>query len=178
MKINPKDILRPTLTLFIICIIAAAALSVSNLVTADKIAQNEQDKLQTAMQQVLQADDYEQVALENVDDDTSFYVASQGATTVGYTALCTKTGYGGKVKVMVGIDTQGVVKKIAIVSADDETPGLGQNIKTDEFLSRFNDITDANSVDAWTGATISSTAVKDAVTQALELFALYTTERN
>ena len=172
-KINFKDVFIPTLTLFIICIIAALALSISNLATAQKIADNEQEKLNEAMQQVLKADGYEKIQIKSDDSDTSFYKASSNGETVGYTALCTKTGYGGKIKVMVGIDKNGTVRKIAIVSADDETPGLGQNVKTDEFLNRFNDITDANSVDAWTGATISSTAVKDAVNQAIELYNTY-----
>ncbi|MEE1018899.1 MAG: FMN-binding protein, partial [Acutalibacteraceae bacterium] len=84
-----------------------------------------------------------------------------------------KTGYGGKIKVMVGIDNGGTVKKVAIISADDETPGLGQNVKTDEFLSRFENVSSASGVDAWTGATISSTAVKGAVNEALELYNQY-----
>ncbi len=133
-KINVKYIIRPTLTLFIICVAAALALSLTNLVTADKIAENDQQKLTEAMQAVLVADSYDEIEMEESSDDTALYEAKTGASTVGYTALCTKTGYGGKIKVMVGIGLDGTVQKIAIVSADDETPGLGQNIKTDEFL--------------------------------------------
>lgn len=169
-KLNIREIIRPTLTLLIICVAAALALSVSNLVTAEKIAENEKIKLQSAMQEVLAADVYEPAKLDGADDDTAFYTAKKGGEIVGYTALCTKTGYGGKIKVMVGITTNGAIQKLAIVSADDETPGLGQNVKTDEFLSRFENQSDASSVDAWTGATISSTAVKDAAAEALELY--------
>ena len=172
-KINVKEIIRPSLTLFIICVAAALALSLSNLATADKIAENELNTLKTAMHQVLPAEKYTQVKIDNSDGDTALYKASGAAGTAGYTALCTKTGYGGKIKVMVGIDTGGAVKKVAIISADDETPGLGQNVKTDEFLSRFENVSNASRVDAWTGATISSTAVKDAVNQALELYNQY-----
>ena len=172
-KINVKEIIRPSLTLFIICIAAALALSLSNLATAKKIAENEQKTLDNAMQQVLPAEKYTQVEIDNSDDDTALFKASGSAGTVGYTALCTKTGYGGKIKVMVGIDNSGTVKKVAIISADDETPGLGQNVKTDEFLSRFENVSSASGVDAWTGATISSTAVKGAVNEALELYNQY-----
>ena len=56
-KINVKEIIRPSLTLFIICIAAALALSLSNLATAKKIAENEQKTLDNAMQQVLPAEE-------------------------------------------------------------------------------------------------------------------------
>ena len=172
-KINVKEIIRPTLALFTICIAAALALSLSNLATADKIAENEQNTLSEAMRQVLSAEEYTQVKTDIADGDTALYKASGPSGTVGYTALCTKTGYGGKIKVMVGINNDGTVKKVAIISADDETPGLGQNVKTDDFLSRFEGASNASGVDAWTGATISSTAVKGAVNEALELYNQY-----
>ena len=172
-KINVKEIIRPSLTLFIICVAAALALSLSNLATADKIAENEKKTLSVAMQQVIAADKYDEIETDNADGDAALYKASDSSGTLGYAALCTKTGYGGKIKVMVGIDNGGTVKKVAIISADDETPGLGQNVKTDEFLSRFENVSDASGVDAWTGATISSTAVKGAVNEALELYNQY-----
>lgn len=168
-KINIKEIIRPTLTLFIICVIAALSLGLSNLATAAKIAENEQDKLNDSMKQVLDADTFNEIEFDGKDSDTMLYEAKKGADKVGYAALCTETGYGGKIKVMVGISNDGTINKIAIVSADDETPGLGQNVKTEAFKDRFIGISDVVAVDAWTGATISSTAVKNAVNHALEL---------
>ena len=172
-KINIKEIIRPTLTLFIICIAAALALSLSNLATADKIAENEQNTLSDAMRDVLTADIYDAVEIDSNGGDTALYKAVSGSETVGYTALCTKNGYGGKIKVMVDINNDGTVNKVAVISADDETPGLGQNVKTDDFLSRFEGVNSASDVDAWTGATISSTAVKGAVNEAIELYNQY-----
>ena len=177
MKINFKDVIIPTITLLIICVIAGAALGFSNIITKDKILENENQKLSDAMQNVLPADEYKQIEIDGADDGTALYNAISGGNKIGYTALCTKTGYGGNVKVMVGIELSGTVKNVAIVSADDETPGLGQNIKTDEFLSRFIGINDTVAVDAWTGATISSNAVKDAVTEALSLAKTYGKEQ-
>ena len=81
---------------------------------------------------------------------------------------------------MVGIKLDGSINKIEIVSCDDETPGLGQNIKTDDFKSRFEGLfgtlTVGEDVDAWSGATISSTAVCNAVNAALELYSENVTE--
>lgn len=170
MKINIKEILRPTLTLFVICLVAALALGFSNLATAEKIAENERATLNEAMKQVLPAENYDEVTLSESSADTALYKAmGKDGNLAGYTALCTETGYGGKIKVMVGIDKDMTVTKIQIITADDETPGLGQNVKTDTFLSRFEGVKNGDEADAWTGATISSTAVKKAVNHALEL---------
>lgn len=39
-KINAKDIVRPAVALFVICLVASVLLALTNGVTADKIAQN------------------------------------------------------------------------------------------------------------------------------------------
>ena len=49
-RINPKDVLIPTLTLFIVCIFITAALALTNSVTAPKIAENEAKSATVASQ--------------------------------------------------------------------------------------------------------------------------------
>ena len=167
-KINLKEILIPIIVLTVICLISGAALSITNEATAEKIAANEQQKTDEAMMTVMPCEHFEQIG------DTDLYAASSGDKVVGYAAGQTAVGYGGDVTVMVGIKLDGSINKIEIVSCDDETPGLGQNIKTDDFKSRFNGLsgklTIGEDVDGWSGATISSTAVCNAVNAALELY--------
>jgi len=91
-----------------------------------------------------------------------------------------KGGYGGDVGLMVGInlDTDQIVA--ARVTTHSETPGLGARAKDDpEFVSQFEEKTmDANlalkgqggSIDAMSGATITSQAVTLAAIQAQDLY--------
>ena len=52
-KLQPKEILRPVLVLFIICLVVSAALAGTNLLTEDKIAQINQQTQEESQQQVL-----------------------------------------------------------------------------------------------------------------------------
>lgn len=88
-------------------------------------------------------------------------------------------GYSGKIELMVGLDPYGVIKKIEVLSHS-ETPGLGSKITDQAFLSQFIGKTleseefkvkkDGGTIDAISGATISSRAFCDAVTQAIDAF--------
>ena len=82
-------------------------------------------------------------------------------------------GFGGAIDMVVGIDAEGRVTGVAIVSMT-ETSGLGDNARKESFRSQFVGLSgsaaltkDGGSVDALTGATITSRAVADGVTQAL-----------
>lgn len=166
-----KKILLPTVVLTVICIVAAAALSVTNLLTADKIAENEKAKRAEAVSAVLPADSYEEF---DADGIVAYRALDESGETVGYAFETSAQGYGGAIEIVTGINTEGKITAVQVVSCDDETPGLGQNVKTDSFLSQFKGTSDSvaigENVDAWTGATISSSAVADAVDKALETF--------
>jgi len=82
-------------------------------------------------------------------------------------------GYGGEIKLLVGIDEKGKVSGVKILSHQ-ETPGLGANITAPKFLDQFKGkkVTDRleakKDIDAISGATISSRAVCHGVQQALK----------
>lgn len=90
----------------------------------------------------------------------------------------TSKSYGGDLIVMTGVDNDGKVTGIQILSISD-TAGLGMKAQTDSFKSQFKGLVDGikvakNSADhdnneilALTGATITSNAVTTAVNEAL-----------
>ena len=88
-------------------------------------------------------------------------------------------GYSGRIELMVGIDENGAVRNIEVVSHL-ETPGLGSKIKDQDFIEQFIGKTaddfdmrvtnDGGEVDGISGATISSRAFCEAVQQALDAF--------
>ena len=83
------------------------------------------------------------------------------------------SGYAGKskpIEALVGISQNGTVVNVRIVSSQ-ETPGVGTKIEDPDYLANYQGISgSADNVDTITGATISSTALKDGVNFALTVF--------
>lgn len=181
-KIKGKEILIPTISLFIICLVVTALLAGTNALTVDKIAQQaEQNAIETRAQVLPNA-----VKFKEIEDKAGSYFIGEGkdGATVGYTFATSAKGYGGNVDVMVGIDSiKGKVSGVAILSQN-ETPGLGANAANESFTNQYRQSLDFGSVfsvvknktpedgeiEAITGATITSQAVTDAVNHALKQY--------
>lgn len=181
-KFSPKEILVPTIVLLIICVVSAALLGGTNMLTKDKIASIEAEAKATAMQTVMP--DAVSFSEAVIADESLEYSEAIGADNniSGYAFTVSENGYGGEIKIMIGINPDGTVSKVAVLSADNETPGLGQNIKKDSFLDQFvgkigvltvtkNASSSDTEIQAITSATISSSAVTRAVNSALAYFA-------
>lgn len=180
---NKDAIIKPIAVITCICIIVTLALSVTNLVTQNRIAALSEAEQKEAMTRVIKAEEYTEHTAA-FDDETVYYRAVSGGETVGYIFTVTEKGYGGDVTVMTGINTDGTVAAVDILDASNETPGLGQNVTKEGFYSQFagksagisvlknGAVSENNEVDAVTGATISSRAVTNAVNSALESYNL------
>lgn len=96
----------------------------------------------------------------------------------GYVVTCSGKGYGGAVKIALGIDGEGNIKGIQIMDCSNETPGLGQNSSNEEWNKQYigmntaQDITvvkdgtgstENGTINSISGATITSSAVTRAV---------------
>lgn len=138
------------------------------------------------------------VAAGKIDDDTFSYTseelieartASKDGSQTGYVLKVSGKGYGGAVTIALGITNEGEVVGIQILDASNETPGLGQNstketwnsqyvgMKSDKTLSVVKDgsgSADNGTVNAISGATITSKAVTRAVNIALKFVAAQT----
>ncbi len=115
----------------------------------------------------------------NVYIDTAAQAVDASGNPVGYVVSSTsKDGFGGEVKLSVGINGEGVVTGIAFLSIS-ETPGLGMNATGEEFKGQFAgknaDVLSVtktgapaeNEIQAMSGATITSSAVTNAVNAAI-----------
>lgn len=183
MKIKLKDILIPTVTLFVICLIVSALLAGTNALTKEPIAANELKKSQEAMQSVCS----EAVSFEGEKalEIEVYRALNESGEVIGYAIPVSAKGYGGDVSVMVGIsnDGEGMVTGVEILSHD-ETPGLGANATSESFRNEYKqEITEGGfsvtkdgsggsdgKIDAITGATITSNAVTNAVNEAIEIY--------
>lgn len=115
----------------------------------------------------------------NVYIDTAAQAVDASGNPVGYVVSSTsKDGFGGEVKLSVGINGEGMVTGIAFLSIA-ETPGLGMNATGDGFKGQFAgknaetlSVTKTgapaeNEIQAMSGATITSSAVTNAVNAAI-----------
>ena len=178
IKKNREDIIKPVGVLLAICIIIPLALSVTNKVTAKKIAELENENSKKNMQSLVSADDFEKCS----DGGIEYYTAIKGGDTAAYIFTESAKGYGGDVSVMTAVKPDGTIAGVAILDVSGETPGLGQNAAKESIYSQYAGLkkgvsllkngakAENNEVDAVTGATITSTAVTRAVNAALDDF--------
>jgi len=179
-----KETFRLIFTLFIICLIAGGLLAKVNSLTEGPIAQAALKKKQDAIREVLPPAGEElkisDCVITNAGQIWTFYVGSKDGKYIG-TAVETVSheGYGGDIKLMLGINADGKSQAISILKQT-ETPGLGANIETKSFKGNFVDKDlkttkwqvkkDGGDIDQITAATISSRAVTGAVKAAIEAY--------
>ncbi|MFA5345158.1 MAG: FMN-binding protein [Candidatus Omnitrophota bacterium] len=72
-----------------------------------------------------------------------------------------------EIKTLVGMFNDGTITAIKVLSQN-ETPGLGSKVAESEFTDRFRNIKDVSKVQAITGASVSSSAVIEAVKKRAE----------
>lgn len=177
-KFSFKEVGIPTVTLFLIAAICTAILAVTDMVTAPKIAENNA-QAEVAARQLVFTDAKDFSDVKTVNEATYVEALDEAGNIIGYVFTTSAKGYGGEIKIMTGMDAEGKVTGIEILSIE-ETAGLGMNAKKDDFKNQYvsntGDFTvvksDAgeNEIQALTGATITSQAVTDAVNNAVELF--------
>ncbi len=170
---NVTYVLRLALTLLLITAVVAIALAGVNSITAPKIAELNAQKTQDAIEAVLPGGGQE---VSFTDDTGLVTTVYQGGA--GYAVQVTPSGFGGAIDMMVGIDTDGKVLGISIIS-NSETAGLGAVAAADTsageaFRSQFTGASgsvavskDGGQMDAITGATITSRAVCTGINAAL-----------
>ncbi len=172
-----KYVIRLAGTLLLIAALVAAALAAVNMVTAPIIAQMKEAKTQAAIEAVLPGG-----GKEIAFTDATGIVSKVYASETGYAVEVTPVGFNGGITMMVGIDLEGKVTGISIISQT-ETAGLGavaaeKGSKGQAFRGQFAGMSgtlavtkDGGEVDSISGATISSRAVTNGVNAALQCVA-------
>lgn len=181
-SISWKQMFKMLLTLLIVTVVAALILSLVNTLTADIIAQRNEEARMEAMSCVLpNAEHFAE--LYNVDPAidriTGGYI---GIDLVGYCVEVAPNGFGGAIRLMVGVDSNGSVTGVKILDHS-ETAGLGAKAEDPLFLDQYLDKsgtvhvnTGADSIDGITNATITSKAITDGVNRALHTVLNYNAE--
>ena len=159
--------------LLIITMCVAFLLSFVNAITKDTIAANDAAKISKALGGLFP--DAAAPEATNVEGDfgdivTGFYEVKDGDVLVGYYADVAPVGFKGAVNLMVGLDIDGKVVGVEVISHG-ETVGIGDVIEEDSFRSKFigregslsykkgASESEVGVIDGHSGATYSSKAV-------------------
>ncbi len=95
--------------------------------------------------------------------EENVYQVIQNGKVIGYVGIGSKKGFGGPITAAVGINIDGTLKGVRVLEQN-ETPGLGDKITDNTFLSQFEGLSyDKIDVDTISSATISSKALIELV---------------
>lgn len=189
-----NTILKDTLRITIITLVAGFALGLVNEVTKAPIAEQEAKAKAEACKAVFaEADDFtEAVDLSNAADVLAgagltgladideALIAKKGGEAVGVVVTVTDhEGYGGDIKFTVGISNEGVINGISVLSIS-ETAGLGMKATTPEFQGQFAGLPaetleytktgEEGKIDVISGATITTNAMTNGTNAAIALY--------
>ncbi len=171
------------IVLAVICLVSAAILGLVNKVTVGPIQANTEKTVQESLRTVMPIDgDYEDVTDQYSGDPVTVPVtgvsvpvkAVYKAADEGYVVeTMSPNGFGGALDMMAGVDNDGNVTGIAIISHA-ETSGLGSKSTDPEWQAQFKGVNgtigvtkDGYQINAITGSTITSRAVCDGVNAAI-----------
>ena len=186
VDMDPKYIIKLTVTLFVTCVIVAGLLGLVNSVTEGPIAEKNKTKTAAAIQEVLPEMEGSPAVVELTDEMTAAasgagatiteaYEAQAGGSVIGYALKIVASGSQGNIEMMVGVDAEGAVTGVSIVK-NSETSGIGSKVMSnengvlDQFIGKSaadGTLSVGKNVDAISGATVSSRSVTTGVNAAL-----------
>lgn len=193
-----NKIVKDTLALTVITLVSGLLLGLVNDITAGPIASQQAKEKEEAYKAVFaDAASFETVT-SGEDTDLESYLDENGykaqnidevmlakddqGNELGYAfTVTTAEGYGGDIQFAMGVQDDGTLNGISILSIS-ETAGLGMRATTDDFKNQFKDknvekftytktgATSDDEIDALSGATITTNAMTNGVNAGLVAF--------
>ena len=175
-----KIILSMLVTLSLIGVVSGGGLAMVSSWADPLIAANKKAATEEAIFQVqTEAKEYEKV--ESVEYEL-YRVFDESGTPIGYALPWEGNGFQGKIRIMIGLNSEATTIKAIEVLEQVETPGLGTKVTEDPFRGQFAGLpaepqvnwvkgappTKDNEVQTITGATISSVAIVEIVNDGLK----------
>lgn len=183
-------IIKDTLSLVAITLVAGVCLSFVHELTADTILKAEADERTASYREVFPAaadfitpegdeDINKTVSVAGVTIGESLFAVDSEGNVIGCVISSTSAnGYGGDVTLSVGIDLENTVTGMTVTSMS-ESPGFGSHCQDEDFQEQFKGVkgevtytsggkSQPNEIDMISGATFTTRAVTEAVNGALE----------
>ena len=176
-----------TLCLLVICLVCSTLLALVYAVTKEPIEISTKARNEAAIKEVLPG------TASIIEPDTTLTfngksytyniakaVVDKDTTIVGYAINVEPVGFGGPIKMKVGITTDSLIWNVKVLSHA-ETPGLGAKCTEPAFSGQFQKLDpsdpnnlkvtkDKGNINAITASTITSRAYVEGVAQAYEIF--------
>lgn len=178
MKTEKKEnkiwaLLAPVVVLVSICLVITAALALTNQATAPVIAAAEAAKADEALLVVLPSGEgfTKLESLEGFPEAVT--AANQAGNGAGFVFTVNAKGFGGDMSVMVGIGSDGKVTGTQVITQA-ETEGIGSKVVADgsAFQQSVVGVSDVGAIQAISGATVSSNAMKNAIQSAFDAYTI------
>lgn len=187
---------RSGITLAVIAAICTALVALTYGLTADRIVANEQAWLERSLQPALSGLFYDSGVTESKiiippphdlpgnESAIIYRVYAEGAPVAALFVVSARDGYAGPIRVLVGIDTMGVVTGVHVLEHS-ETPGLGDRIEStkSDWAKQFDGRSlldpepagwaikgDGGQYDQLTGASVTPRAIIKAIKETLLYF--------
>lgn len=198
IDLDPKYIIKLTVTLFATCLVVAFCLGLVNGVTLPNITASNLAKTNAALAAVYPEIDEANFASDEIEvsDDiaaaasaysatvTNVYAITDGGAEAGYAVQVDVSGSQSTISMVVGLDTEGTVTGVSVIKSG-ETSGIGDKVTGNKplpsgvgVLDQFQGKSAADqplkvggNVDAISGATVSSKGITNGVNGALAAFA-------
>lgn len=173
-----SESVKTFIRLGILCVIAFLCLFVTNLLTGSASSGNSYDTVNNVAVEffpTLDASKTETADIATSDTVLAAYIIKDSSDSVlGYLVSVQSQGFGGPILFDVGLADDGTVQGLHITEHT-ETAGLGAKIEEADFYGQFNGVASSfaygDEVQAISGATITSDAVKDGINAAAEAIA-------
>lgn len=172
-----KDTIKLGVVLFFITAVCAGLLGLVNSITSPIIKEKKEVAKQEAMKLLIEgAEEFEPILEIQENEVQELYIARANSVYLGAVAKISPEGYGGAIELLVGVNNEGYVTGVQVLSHA-ETPGLGANILKESFRGQFigkqapievvKGSAEEGEISAITGATITSRAITQGVNQAV-----------
>ena len=165
-----EEFIMPILVLCVICLLCTWAVAATFRATEPEIERMRVERALLARQEVLpEADEF----LEFVDVELPPGVreAFRAQNDTGFVFQTYARGYAGVVPVMVGLDPEGRIAGIRMLS-NRETPGIGDLVEDPAYLALFYGLDSPDGVQGISGATVTVDALRNALRHAIAAFEL------
>ena len=192
VNMDPKYLIKLAVTLCVTCVIVAAALGAVDNVTRGPIAEANRIATEKALAAVfpdVAAPEFPELELTDAMTSAAsaagatlenVYEVKDGGETAGYAVKIIASGSQGNIEMVVGVDAEGAVTGVSIVS-NAETSGIGSKVMKnnplpsgtgvlDQFIGKSaadGTLSVGSNVDAISGATVSSRGVTTGVNGAI-----------
>lgn len=168
MKFDIKKIIYPTLSLVCICLVASLLLAVTNDLTADVI----KDSAKQA--EIKQRGEVFEGASSFEEKDGYVNCLDADGNIIGYIFVTEGKGYDGAISVMTGIDSDGKITGVTVLSHSETASVGGKAIKNglpDSFVGKDAEkFEKGKNIDGVSGATRTTNGVIAAVNAAVEKY--------